>query len=218
MFRVRLVLLSLLAVLVVGAVASASASAVMPAYTNEAGSLITGKLEVLSKKVGGNAVLKGTLAGVKVEILCTEEHWTGWIENSASTGMGLGLTLMHYLKCSFVKPPGKGCKVENELIHVQLVHSLLLLGGPTGYLVDFRTDISPNLTEWPVNGCENASLNGKYPVAGSARALANNTNLTLEFTAESGSELTFGGNPATYTDTLKIEMAGGGGLMIEGGI
>jgi hypothetical protein len=218
MSRIRLVLLSLFAVLAVSAVASASASAVMPAYTNEAGALITGKLEVLTKKVGGNAVLKGTLAGVKVEVLCTEEHGTGWVENSASTGMGLDLALLHYLKCSFVKPPGKLCKVANELVHVQLVHSLLLLGGPTGYLVDFYTDISPNFTEIVVNGCENVSLNTSYPVAGSARALANNTNLTLEFTAESGSELTFGGNPATYTDELKVEMAGGGGIMIENGV
>jgi hypothetical protein len=218
MSKIGLRFLSLLAVLVVGAVASAPASAVMPAFTNEAGSLITGKLEVLTKKVGGNAILKTTIAGVKMEILCTEEHGTGWIENSASTGTGVGLALLHYLKCTFTKPPGKGCKVENELIHVQLVHSLLLLGGSTGYLVDFYSDTGSIFTELSINGCENTSLDGQYPVAGYARAIANNINLTLEFDTESGSELTFAGNPATYTDIIKVEMAGGGGIMIENGV
>lgn len=219
MSKIQSVLASLIVALAVSAVASATASAVMPAFTDSAGHLLVGRLSLLTKKLGGNAILKGTLAGIKIEIQCTEEHGTGWIENSATTGTGLGLGTLHYLSCTFKKAPGKGCVVNNSLVLVKLFHGSLVLGtaGIDRYLARFTPDEGTVFTKLNVVSCENVSLDQEYPIEGSVQAFANNSTLTLQFTEESGSFLTFGGNSATYTDEVTVEMLGGGGFRIEDG-
>jgi hypothetical protein len=210
MSKIRLVLLSLLAVFVASAMASASASATMPAYTTPSGALITNHLEFLALRVVGNSVLKSTLAGVKIEIACEHVHVDGFILGT------LGLALAHYLKCTMPKPAESGCLVHNELVFVH-THTLLLLNGSGGYKVLFAPE-SGNFTEITIDGCTNTGLNGTFPVEGSVAALVDNTNLELLFHKESGDELKFGGNAATYEDKIKPLMLGSSeGIMVEDG-
>jgi hypothetical protein len=221
MSKIRLVLLSLLAVLAMSAVASASASAVMPAFTHPDGSLITGSLKVLSTHLG-TSVLKMTVAGVAMEIQCTGFHGTGTLENSATKGDGLGLALVHYLECSVTAPAGQGCLVQNHLVHVHS-HVLLLLSATPGlYNADFTPESGATFASITIEKCTNTGLNNTFKVNGFAEAMVNNTTLELEFTNTSGSKLTFGGNPAEYLDTVKPEMensngAADGGIMVENG-
>jgi hypothetical protein len=214
MTKIRLVLLSLLAVLAVSAIASASASAVMPAFTTAAGGLITGLLKITSTHTE-NAILTSKIAGVPIEIVCAEEHGSGWIENSAATGMGLSFALVHYLSCTMPKPAAGNCLVKNMLVHVT-AHDLLILNG-TGFRDEFAAEPGPNFTEITVESCSNSALDGTFPVKGTALAEVNNANLTLEFTETSGSTLKLGLIAATYTDTVKVEMENGGGIMVESG-
>ena len=212
MSKIRLILLGLSAVLAVSAVAAVSAAAtVMPAYTSTNGSLIAGLLKILGTHLG-NAVLAATLAGVSFEIVCAQEHISGWIENSTVTGMGLSFGLAHYLKCTIPKPAE--CKVHNELIHIP-THDLLLLTA-SGFSDEFRPE-GTVFAEVTIESCSVGALNGTFTVTGFAVGVVNNNASEAEFTNTSGSSLKFGGNAAKYTDVIKIEMEGGGGLMVENG-
>jgi hypothetical protein len=188
-------------------------STTMPAYTTSSGALITDHLEFLALRNIGNSVLKSTLAGVKIEIACAHVHIDGWILGT------LGLALAHYLKCTMPKPSEGGCLVHNNLISVH-AHTSLLLNDSGGYEVLFAPE-SGNFTEIIIDGCTNTGLNGTFPVEGSVAALANNNTLELEFHKESGDQLVFAGNHATYEDKIKPVMVGSiedaEGIMVEDG-
>jgi hypothetical protein len=217
MSRVRLVLFSLLVMSAVGAIASASASAAMPAYANESGTVLTTQhLGVLSLKLNttSNAVLKGTLAGVKVTIECEEEHGTGTINNLNT--MGESTAVVHYLKCNVTVPENQNCLVQNHLVIVNPTKDLLsLLEG--SYRDAFSPETGTTFTSITIEKCNTTALNNTFAVEGTATALINNATSSLEFTKTSGSELTFGGNTATYTDTIQALMTGGGKIGVVNG-
>jgi hypothetical protein len=211
-----MVLLGLLTVLAVGAVASASASAtaVMPAYAGLANNTHL-TIENLKTPSSGNAKLEGTLAGLEIEILCSQENGSGYVENSEALGMGHSLGELHYLSCSIKKPAGQGCLVSNSLILVKEVLNLLLLHEGSGfYLVDFSPESGTTFTSITIDGCTNTSLNNTFKVNGTARGLVNNSNSSVNFSSTTGSKLTLGGNPATYTDEIQFVMAGGEALKV----
>jgi hypothetical protein len=185
----------------------------MPALTTEAGNLVTGLLNVLG--LGrSNSVFKSKLAGVAIEFICERMHAAGRVENSTLRGMGVGAVLVHYLECTVPKPAAGNCKIHNELIQVA-ARGLMLLA-ESGFKVEFQPE-GPNFTEVTIEGCSNSALDGTFSVTGTVVAAVNNTTLDLEFTETSGSSLRCGVNAATYTDTIKGEMEGGGGLMAEAG-
>lgn len=212
MSRIKAIVVGLLAVLVVSAVASASASASGPyVYTQGGSSPLMEVLEILTEQIG-NAKLNGTLAGSLIEIVCGLAHGTGSLHNelAAGTEHALGSSTIHYTMCSVAKPAGKGCLVQNELVLVQ-THAL----GVSGPLVRFDPETGKTFTTITIDGCSASSLNGAFPVEGFASAKANNGNSTLEFTTSSGSELLFAGNTATFVGTYQVEMKGGGLLEIK---
>jgi hypothetical protein len=180
-------------------------------YNAGASEPFMGALE-LSAIQSGNSEWKVTIAGVAVKFQCEEGHSEETHgENVLSAGIEhfLGLTFLHFLKCTVTKPAGKGCLVTNELI---LVHSHILgliVGGVPR--VQFYP-LSGNFTNINIDGCSNPTLNGTFPMAGSLQAIPNNTTSTLELTESSGSELEFAGNSATFTGNFAIEMKGGGAL------
>jgi hypothetical protein len=190
----------------------------MPCYLSENGALVAGTLKIELKKAAGSgqAKLEGTLAGIGVLIECEEEHGAGTIENSATSDMGESAVEVHYKKCHVVRPEGQGCLVLNELINVASAHGLLLLQG-TSFRDDFSPATPPTFTTISIDGCSNSNLNGKFKVNGTASALVNNAISSLEFSSTTGSNLTFGGNLATYTDTVQVLMEGGGKIDVEGG-
>ena len=215
--KIRTVLLGLLTVLAVGAVASASASAtiVHPAYAGLANNV---HLKIENLKVpgySGNTKLGFTLAGLEVEIVCSQEHGSGYVENSEALGMGHSLGELHYLSCSINKPSGQGCLVSNSLILVREVLNLLLLHEGSGfYLVDFSPESGNTLTSITIDGCTNTSLNNTFKMNGTLRGLVSNTNSSVKFNSTTGSKLTLGGNPATYTDEIQYVMEGGEKLTV----
>ena len=218
MSKIRLVFLSLLVALAVSSFASASAFATMPAYTNPNGTLLVGHLKVLSLKAAGtgNAILEGTLAGVKVTIECKEEHGLGTINNLGA--MGESTATVHYLKCVVAAPAGQNCKVLNELVLVNPTKDLLLLLTPSkGYRDDFSPETGNIFTEISINSCTTEALNGTFKVTGTAAAEVNNATSSLEFNKTSGSALKFGGNHALYTDTIQVLTEGGGKIGVENG-
>ena len=217
MFRIRLVLLSLLATIATGAVASTSTFAVMPAYVDQNGALITGVLKLETKKPAGtgNSILEGTLAGIKVVDECKENNGTGTIENSATNGMGSSTASAELKKCVVVAPAGQNCLILNELITFT-AHDLLLLDA--GQIRDlFSPSSGSAFTTIVIDNCTTTALNGSFTVTGETVALTNNVTSSLEFERNSGGTLKFGGNPATYIDIIQALMEGGGKIGVENG-
>ena len=217
MYKIRLVVFSVFAILAVSAVASVSASAIMPAYDVN-GTLVVGHLHVLITKAeqSGKAVLKGTLAGVKVTIECEEENGLGTVNNL--NAMGESTATLHYLKCAVAAPAGQGCLVLNELVQVAPTNDLLLLLTPSaGYRDDFTPAAGTAFAAILIDHCTTEALNGTFNVTGAAAAEVNNATSNLEFTEKSGSALKFGGNAATYVDTIHVLTLGGQRVLVENG-
>jgi hypothetical protein len=185
----------------------------MPAY-HVNGVLVTGHLHVVIS-AASTQTLKGTLAGVKVTIVCEEAHGLGTVNNLHAMGESLGT--LHYLKCTVTAPANQFCLVHNELVITEPTKNLLLLLPATGgYRVDFSPETGTIYTTIIIDNCTTSALNGSFPVEGSAGAEAKSSSSILEFTATS-SELTFGGNAATYTGKLHVLTLGGEPVLIENG-
>jgi len=211
MSRFRLILLSMLAVLAVSAIAAASASALE--FYNSNGELILGLLAIDS--LGGNQVLTSELVGAPIKIECGHVDDNGWIHNGLLNGIltGLGLILALYLSCTLKIPTGTGCTVPN--IHT-LAHSYVVTIGGVDY-VEFTPAEGTTFANIVLEGCTNpASLNGTYPVKGTAFALVNNTKSELEFKAgEPNNKLKFAGNPAELVGNDEVLMVGGGHILVK---
>ncbi len=201
MSRLRLILMGLFAVLAVSAVASASASA-LQWYVN--GVLLSGVLEIEAKQLG-NSTLKGKIAGVEAEVVCTELETSGTIENGGSPVLGLGLVTVDYKECKAEKPTG--CTVLHELILSTAKLDLGTLSGKPYAL--FTPDPSGSVfTLIPIRTC---SEEANYTVEGEAVGLVNNANRTIEL--EKGgvnNKLKLGGKEATLVSDDFVLMKGGG--------
>lgn len=214
MSRLKLVLLSLMAVVALSAVATGSASATE--FFNESGTLISSAL--LIKGLGGTQILKGEpVAGTKVEISCTHLDVHGSINNVS--GMGLGLVLLLYLTCTVIKPAGKGCVVANGgNIHVPTLH-VLAVGTSTAPEIEFAPEGGTTFVNIVLEKCEGAfsGLNGKnLPVTGKAFGQVNNA--TSEVSVDEvppNSHLEFGGLQAEYVGKASLEMEGGGKIEVK---
>jgi hypothetical protein len=207
MSRLKLVFVSLFAVGAIAAVAAASASATE--FYNSSGVLITGTLNIVSS--GGEQKLKGEVAGVKLEVICTSVSDSGTLENVG--GMGLGSALLLYAGCSVHAPKPKnveGCEVGS--IHT-VVHALAE-GTSSAPLVKFTPASGTKFVGITFVNCKNTGLNGEHEVTGFAIVKANNTTSELEANTGSG-ELVFAGNEATYEGKDHQEMEGGGGIKVE---
>jgi hypothetical protein len=151
--RIRVLLVSLLAVFAVSAVASASASAEGPhwrvpcrkvsvankglgefnnaACTEVGGTkeftnvLLTGEtIKAVSKnKAGTSFILKGTLAGVKITLECTKVEDKSTLEGG---GPGKDKNEIIFTKCTVTAPAESGCKVK-EPITVKTITVLVFL-------------------------------------------------------------------------------------------
>jgi hypothetical protein len=212
MYRPKILGLGLLALLAVGAMASAPASASGPyLYTAGSSEPLMGALELTATQ-SGTSELKATIAGVAVTIVCEEGHSESMVaENVLTPGIEhtIGLSISHSLKCGVAKPSGKKCLVENGLT---LWHDdiLTLTTGGVPRVRYFPLSSIPISVS--IDSCSIPALNGTFPVTGFIQAIPNNTTSTLEFTESSGSELTVAGNAATFIGNFAIEMRGGGAL------
>jgi hypothetical protein len=238
MSKMRLFLLSLLVVLGVSAVASASTSALIwvacirttfgtgsnkfltLSQCQEGSGFAMGEWELVSlpegvrseiETNGGPLTLKGELAGAEIEIKAEKEKGLGWIENPVGGGNGLDLDTSELTKVTVLKPAASGCTVKEPLIWKAKGEAITV----GGVIYDkFSPDSGTSFASVVLENCTPSTLNGTYPIKGEAYALV--VNKTSSFTYDSGApnnKLKFGGNPAEFTGSTKVAFKGSeGGL------
>jgi hypothetical protein len=236
MSRLRLVLLSLFAVLAVGAVASASASALHwyycqnlangaslyenPLCTKDSAGhtgnwelkKLTGLLSITSQ--GGVQKLRVEVVTIPIEIECKKVDNNGWIENPAGGGNGIGLVLVLYLACTVPKPAGGKCEITGGSIHAYANIELSTIG--TTSVALFTPDPAGTpFVEIPFEKCTNSGLNKKFKVEGEAVGLVENATSEVIFDAKGvNNKLKFGGEIAEYEGRDLILTDGGGGVQV----
>ena len=177
-------------------------------FYNNSGELVLGLLNIES--LGSFQVLKSELVGAPVKIECHHVHGGGWIHNGLlnSVQSGLGLFLALYSSCALVEPTGTGCTVSNS--HT-LAHGYVVTVSSKIY-VEFTPAEGITFANLVLENCTNpSSLNGTYPLKGTAFALVDNATSELEFKAgEPNNKLKFAGNPAELEGNDQVLMEGGG--------
>ncbi len=235
MSKVKLMLLSVFAVLAMGAVASSSASATVfhfdvceevsaTAGTNysslatcvASGTPTGGKwtkykiptgtsLKVDSKTGTEKFVLKTKALTLTVKIECTNETDRGTAENPAGGGAGKDKEVIEFTGCTVPEPAGLGCKVEEPII-AKANTELVEFSGKAAD--EFKPE-GANFTSITFKGCSTTELNKTFTVQGTDTGIALNATSELEFTVAS-SNLTFGGEPATLKGKASVLMEGNG--------
>ncbi len=237
MSKVKLMLLSVFAVLAMGAVASSSASATVfhfdvceevsttasTNYTSLATCVASGvpsggkwtkykiptgtSLKVDSKTGAEKFVLKTKALTLTVKIECTNETDRGTAENPAGGGAGKDKEVIEFTGCTVPEPTGLGCKVKEPIV-ASAITELVEFSGKAAD--EFKPEVTGgNFTEVTLVGCSNAELNKTFPVKGTDTGIGLNATSELEFTVAS-SGLTFGGEPASLKGKASVLMEGNG--------
>ena len=220
MFRAKLMLLGVFAVVAMSAMVSASASAAVQHWDvcEELASSISNGFTTLVKCVksegptGGKwtkykllvgtvlnvdskgtatFILKSTALGLTTKIECTTEANNGTIENPTGGGAGKDTNTIKFSGCMVPEPENQNCKVTEPIIAEAVTELTEFSGKPA----DLFRPKNANFTTITFTGCLTAELNKTYPVKGTDTGIALNNTSEQEFTNES-SNLTFGGEPA----------------------
>jgi hypothetical protein len=225
MSRIRLIMLSMLAVFAFAAVASASASAA----TCEAGDEAKDEYTVCSgaKEFPGTltnsvkttkAVLSSTVLGVEVKIECTE----GAIENKENGKDNTSVGKISFTKCKVLKP-AKGCAVAEPIV----AEFTDALSPPPAAPKDTFTGAGEGgafaAIEFRNNGSETCVLGDKsrFEVTGSQLCTFDTAIATEQKTHEvkcatSGSKLKLGANEAKFSATFTgVEAEGKSWAILE---
>lgn len=235
MSRSRLILLSLLAAFVVGAVATASATEppkkcggkvmTTPNYCVGGVQLENSKGESISEKIegpDGESVLKTTVGNVNTEIKCTKGKSTGTIENGTSGTVGKSKAKITLETCKLLKPAN--CKLtaaeESAIKTTELKGALALTGGRIEDKLEPKEGAA--FASISIEG-ENVSCviaePGKpetYAVTGSQLCEVDSSNTEAETETEkhklickfSGSSLKIGENKAEMSSEATVALSG----------
>lgn len=193
-------LYALLLTAIVGAVASASASAAGQWWVK--GAVFNGE-EATSGKQTLSAELSATVAGTKILILCDKASTTGKIElKNKDVSLPVKFT-----ECKVFEPAG--CTIPATLETPELNSELQV----TGEKVYDKSAPNAGNTFFTVaiTGCADE---GSFKVTGNMRCEVSEpeieaVKLPCEYSEESGSELKFGANVATFTEDMLLELTGG---------
>ncbi len=198
MSKIKLIMLSMLAVFALSAAASASASAFSFLVL---GKKLTGTEEETIKSTSGESVLET----VGTKIICAESEGSGNLKAE-------GLTLYHitFLTCSVSKPAN--CAVSQPILVDGFDHLLLV---PTGTIIDLFSPLpgKPFVTLTFSNSGGTCSIAGAQEVTGEAAGIVVGgetvkTTGELSFTNTSGSSLQLAGVTAKFKSTQKLTLAG----------
>ena len=232
MFKFKLTLFSLFAVLTMSVIGSAMASAaVQHTYVcEELTSSVSNGFENLSKCVksegasGGKwtkyklaagvslkasskgtstFVLKSRALSLTVKIECTTEADKGAGENPTGGGAGKGADTIEFTGCTVPEPAGQNCTVKEPIIS-EANTELTEFSGKAA--IEFKPK-STNFTEITFAGCSANEINKTYPIKGTDIGIAVNNTSEREFTVAS-SNLSFGGEPTTLKGKSQVLMEG----------
>jgi hypothetical protein len=208
MSRVKLGLLSLVAVFAVNAMAAVSASALSNAYFEQPSKALgTEAIE----GVVGSASLQSEVSGLKIIIECTKNSFTGEIE---AGGKSKGEIKYESCKVLSVKEGKKEtltlCKVLEPISFKFL--DKLFTQTKAGVVADnFEPSTPPIFVTIEIEGStcvlnagskvKKFKVEGTYAASLGAQAEEDQTEHELVFT-EAGSSVTFEGKPASYTNTV----------------
>jgi hypothetical protein len=233
MSRTKLILAGLLALLVVGVVATASTSTPAsasgscmkvgtPAYCVEGTPLVSTSENV--EGTSGSAILKATIGGMTSEIKCATGKSAGTIEGGVAGAVGKSKIKITFETCKLIAP--EHCKLtsadEEKIKTTELMGELEVSGGKV--LDKLEPKGSAAFAGISIEGqsslCAIAEVGQPetYSVTGSQLCEVDSSKTTAETEAEkhklickaSGSgNLAIGGNPAEIADeTMTVELSG----------
>lgn len=231
MFKIRIVILGWVAVIAAMTTFVSAASAVISFQYNVNGSkLAAGSSKEFISRRDGTAVLTGTIAGTKAELLSTK----GKVASGAKIFGGVPGTSEEVLELEsvVVDKPAK-CAVAGERITTSPVKGEIVEGASSGkgdgevdVLITPRTGTTFTTVEFVNKGTEECILKGQKPaVTGSKLGLAlpqraetvrgagDEEASTKEYKNSAGAfrtvGLTFAGEPATVTGLVLVELVSG---------
>ena len=228
MSRLRLILLSVLAVFAVAGVASASASAVEFQICKEAGAghkyeseyqceqeeLGAGNWEwvgiteaVKAEGISGPSLLSATVGGAKLMIECKKDSFAGTLESAGKSSKAV----IKYEECAITGSWATKCEVETTLTTGELKDALSVVATR---IVDTFEPEATNFISIVVKKRtgQTCSIETTYPITGSQQcevdkhtAEAESGKLGHELICKTtGSNLKLGANVATYRGTALI--------------
>jgi hypothetical protein len=232
MSRTRLILLGLLALVVVGVVASTSGAeppvASCSSVTTTPGYCVAGTPLVSASEeftgTSGGAILKATIGGVTAEIKCASGKSTGTIEGGAAGTVGKSKTKITFETCKLLAPAN--CKLtaaeQTKIKTTELMGELELVGGKI--LDKLEPKAGAAFAGIAIEGETSSCVIGEvgkpeiYNVTGSQLCEVDSSKTEAETEAEKhklickasgSSNLMIGGNPAEITDeTMAVELGG----------
>lgn len=212
MSRLRSLLLAIFAVWMMSTSASASALEFFVHHV-----LLQGLLNVETSLRSASAILKGEVAGVKIEINCAGEHTSGWIHNGSNGRgvlLGLGLGDVHFLNCTVPVPASEHCQIANGLL---LALALIALGSIAAetYALFSPDPTGVPFTEFTFEQCKQSALNTAFNITGEVAGLVEDRTSSLIFKEGApNNKLRFASNPATILGEGLILMEGGGAIEV----
>jgi hypothetical protein len=231
MSRTKLILAGLLALLVVGVVASASTSTPAsasgscksvgtPGYCVEGAPLVSSSAEVEGTNIGAS-ILKGTVASVTSEVKCEKGKLTGTIEGGAAGTVGKSTAKMTFEECKLVTPAS--CKLTTKTIGTSELNDELELTGSAKRIEDkFEPTEGATFASIGIEGKESSCViahvgEGKlFPVSGSQVCEIDTSNTEAEAEATTHKMkctnpvgLKIGGNKAEITSEVAVKLTSG---------
>ncbi len=229
MSRFKLIMMSVVAMFVVGAFASASASAITPVYlvclekagsgkkfedrncSKESG---TGKFELIEvteflkvNGTGGLATLKGSLSGAEIIITCSKQKFEGEI---GAKGLSNGLVTYEGCAVGNSKEKFTSCEVPN--IKFKFIDQLVE-NAKKEIEDEFKPEKGTEFVMIEIKAVTGKTCveKGKFPVDGTQNAEveqpSTGAKLLTELTFKpTGSNLTFDGAAATFESKISIDL------------
>jgi hypothetical protein len=220
MSRFKLIVLSMFAVLAVGAVASASASADTCSGGTKSIFCFDNNTPIHNERVlgeSGLSVLASTVGITEVKLHCTHDLF-----NATLKLLGLATGEIDFLGCTVEKPANCTVGGVNKLIlanfHLQLSEGLM---PATGLATGTGTGVPEEFAKITIAGAS-CSVANSYTISGLQ---------TVEFpkgeeslvehevvAKKAGSKLKLGAEPASFSSTAKVHLASGLAFLIMLGV
>lgn len=167
----------------------------------------------LTPTATSNFTIATPFFGINFVTTCTGVTSSNTVATNGESGgstFASGTGKLSFTGCSVTAPAGRGCTVPSTITTSEL---------------NFKTDASGNIkyepsagevfVTIPVSGCSAEALNGNKEVKGTGQSTRKSAP-TQEFSAASGSKLTFAGQVSTLSGSYHFKGPNGGKIGVEG--